>query len=212
MLQIRWHGHACFEVTNDKTIVTDPHDGRSIGIPAPSVKGDIILVSHDHYDHNSVKSVDKEESKVVQDTRKRNIEGIEIKGFDSFHDESEGAKRGNNIIFKFTNDEISFCHLGDLGHELDDETSEKIGKIDVLFVPIGGTFTLDHKNAWKVIEKIKPKIVIPMHYKIGGLSLPIAGIEPFLKKNPYKVLHVGNEIDIEKEDLPDEPEVWTFTL
>ena len=212
MLQIRWHGHACWEITNDKTVVTDPHDGRSIGIPAPSVQGDIILVSHDHYDHNSVKTVEKEESKVITDERKRNINGIDIKGFTSFHDEVGGAKRGSNIIFKFNVDELDFCHLGDLGHELDNETAGRIGNIDVLFIPIGGTFTIDDESAWKVIKKLKPKIVIPMHYKIGGLSLPIAGIDPFLEKNKYKVLPVGNEIEIDKEDLPEEPEVWTFTL
>lgn len=212
MLQIRWHGHACWEITNDKTLVTDPHDGKSIGIPAPSVTGDIILVSHDHYDHNSVKSVEKDGSKVILDGRKRTIDNIEIKGVDSFHDEAGGAKRGNNIIYKFTMDGIKFCHMGDLGHELDDDTANKLVDVDILFIPIGGTFTIDDKKAWNVVNKIKPKIIVPMHYKIGGLSLPIAGPDSFLDQSKCKVLHVGNEIDIEKEDLPDEPEVWTFTL
>ena len=212
MLQIRWHGHACWEITNDITIVTDPHDGKSIGIPAPNVNGDIILVSHNHYDHNSVKSVDKEDSKVIKDPRKRNVLGIDIKGFESYHDEAKGAKRGDNIIFRFNLDDLVFCHLGDLGHEINDELVDRIGDVDVLFIPIGGTFTVDDKSAWNIIKKINPKIIIPMHYKIGGLSLPIAGIEPFLELNKHKVLHVGNEIEIDKEDLPKEPEVWTFTL
>jgi L-ascorbate metabolism protein UlaG (beta-lactamase superfamily) len=212
MLQIRWHGHACFEITNDLTLVTDPHDGKSIGIPAPTVSGDIILVSHDHYDHNSVKSVEKEDSKVVTDARKRNISNIEIYGVDSFHDESKGAKRGNNIMYRFNVDEIKFCHLGDLGHDIDDEAVKQIGDVDILFVPIGGTFTVDDKKAWDVINKIKPRIIVPMHYKIGGLSLPIAGIDPFLDQTKHKIIHVGNEIDIEKDDLPQEIEIWTFTL
>ena len=212
MLQIRWHGHSCFEVTNDVTLVTDPHDGKSIGIPAPSVVGDIILVSHDHYDHNSVKTVEKEGSKVVTDERKRTISDVEISGVPSFHDEERGAKRGKNIIFKFVMEGIRFCHLGDLGHEIDDETAEKIGDVDVLFIPVGGTFTIDDKHAWNVIKTIKPKIIVPMHYKIGGLSLPIAGIDAFLEQAPYKIIPVGNEIDIEKEELPEEPEIWTFTL
>lgn len=212
MLQIRWHGHACFEIKDDVTLVTDPHDGKSIGIPAPSVAGDVILVSHDHYDHNSVKTVEKEGSKLVTDGRKRNVSDIEIRGVDSFHDEARGAKRGNNIMYKFTMDGVIFCHLGDLGHDLDEESVQKIGEVDILFVPIGGTFTVDDKQAWNVINKIRPKIVVPMHYKIGGLSLPIAGIDPFLGQTNYKVIHVGNEIDIEKEDLPTEPEIWTFTL
>ena len=212
MLQIRWHGHACFEITNDVTLVTDPHDGKSIGIPAPSVTGDIILISHDHYDHNSVKSVEKSDSKVVTDERKKTISNIEIKCIESFHDECRGEKRVKNIIYKFTMDDVTFCHLGDLGHKLDEDAVQKIGDVDILFIPIGGTFTVDAEGAWSVINLIKPRIAIPMHYKIGGLSLPIAGIEPFLEKNKYKALKVGNEIDIEKEDLPDEPEIWTFSL
>ena len=213
MLQIRWHGHSCFEITNDLTLITDPHDGKSIGIPAPNVHGDIILVSHDHFDHSSgVKIVEKEESKIVTDGRKRTISNIEISGVESFHDENFGSKRGKNIIYKFIMDEIKFCHLGDLGHELDDDTVQKLGSIDILFIPIGGNFTIDDKNAWNIIKKIKPKIIIPMHYKIGGLSLSIAGIDPFLEQSKYKVIHVGNEIDIEKEDLPDDMEIWTFTL
>jgi len=212
LLQIRWHGHSCFGITNEITLVTDPHDGKSIGIHAPNVTGDIVLVSHDHYDHNSIKSVEKEGSKVITDTRKRNISNVEIKGIESFHDECCGEKRGSNIIYKFTMEDITFCHMGDLGHDLDEDTVQKIDDVDILFIPIGGTFTLDAKQAWRIIKKVKPRIAVPMHYKIGGLSLPITGIEPFLEENNYEILKVGNEIDIEKEDLPEEPEVWTFTL
>ena len=212
MLQIRWHGHSCFEITNDTTIVTDPHDGRSIGIPAPSVTGDIILVSHNHYDHNSVKTVEKEGSKVITDERKRTIDSVQITGIPAFHDASHGEKRGKVILFKFTCDDVTFCHLGDLGHELDEKTITLLGKIDILFIPVGGTYTIDAEQAWRVIQAVKPKITIPMHYRIEGLSIPIAGIDPFLEKNKYRVLKVGNEIDIEKNELPKEPEVWVFTL
>ena len=117
-----------------------------------------------------------------------------------------------NIIYMFSMNDISFCHLGDLGHELDENTVQQIGDVDVLFIPVGGNFTIDANKAWDVIDGVKPKIVVPMHYKIGGLSLPVAGIDPFLEKNEYKVIHVGSEIDIEKEDLPEDPEVWVFTL
>ena len=213
MLKIRWHGHSCFEITDDLTLVTDPHDGRSIGIPAPNVQADIILITHDHFDHSSgVKIVEKEGSKIVTDSRKRTISDVEISGFETFHDESSGTKRGNNIIYKFVIDGMKFCHLGDLGHELDDNTVQKIGSVDILFIPVGGNFTIDDKKALNVIKKIKPKIIIPMHYKIGGLSLSIAGLDPFLEQSKYKVIYVGNEIDLENEDVPGEPEIWTFTL
>ena len=212
LIQVRWHGHSCFEIKNEFTIITDPHDGKSIGIPAPNVEGDIILVSHDHYDHNSVKSVEKIDSKIIKDERKRNISNVVIKGVKTYHDENFGENRGENIIFKFIIDDISFCHLGDLGHIIDDEVNKKIGYVDILFIPIGGNFTIDYKNAWSVINLINPKIVIPMHYKIGGLSLPIDGPEKFLESSSLKILKVGNEIDFEKEDLPDKSEIWMFTL
>jgi L-ascorbate metabolism protein UlaG (beta-lactamase superfamily) len=213
MLKIRWHGHACFEITNDQTIITDPHDGKSIGIPTPLVTADIALISHDHYDHNSIKTVEKETTKIITETRKRTIDDIAIKGHSSYHDEDEGRKRGENNIYRFTVDDITFCHLGDLGHQLDDTLAKNLNGIDVLFIPIGGVYTLDAVGAWEVIKQVQPLVVIPMHYKIEGLSLPISGVEPFLQQShEYKVLKVGNEIDIEKEELPTEPEIWVFTL
>lgn len=212
MLQIRWHGHACFEITDDLTIVTDPHDGKSIGIETPSVKGDIILVSHDHYDHNSVRTVEKKDSVIVREVGRKEIKGVKIEGIESFHDEVKGAKRGKNTIFKFEIDDIVFCHLGDLGHVPDEGLVEKIGEVDVLFVPVGGVYTLDADTAWETVNRINSKIIVPMHYKIHGLSLPISGVDPFLAKNKFKVLHVGNQIDIEKEDLPEEREIWVFSL
>jgi L-ascorbate metabolism protein UlaG (beta-lactamase superfamily) len=212
LLKIRWHGHSCFEITNELVLVTDPHDGKSIGIPPPSVQGDVILISHDHYDHNSAKSVERESSRIITDERKRNISDIEIKGIKTFHDKHKGEKRGQNIIFRFIIEGISFCHLGDLGHKLNEDIINQIGEIDILFIPVGGTFTIDADTAWEIINKIKPKITVPMHYKIGGLSLPIDNIDKFLDKNPYEVLKVGNEIDIEKEDFPTEKEIWIFTL
>ena len=99
------------------------------------------------------------------------------------------------------------------GHLLDENTSMKIGSIDVLFIPVGDVFTIDPKDAWKVIRSLKPKVAIPMHYRVGGLSLSIKPIEPFLEDAPSdSVVKVGNEIDFESEDLPEELEIWVFTM
>jgi L-ascorbate metabolism protein UlaG (beta-lactamase superfamily) len=96
---------------------------------------------------------------------------------------------------------------------LDEGQLSKIGEVDVLFIPVGGTFTLDAKGAWKVIKAIKPRVIIPMHFRIGGLSLSIAPVEGFLERaKPESVVKVGNEIELAKEDLPDEQEVWVFSL
>jgi L-ascorbate metabolism protein UlaG (beta-lactamase superfamily) len=126
LLRIRWHGHSCFEVTNDISLVTDPLDGKLIGIPTPNVSGDIILISHDHYYHNNVESVEKKESTVKRDEKEETVLEIQIKRVKSFHDESGGAKHGENIIYLFSMDDISFCHLDDLGHELDEDAVQQI--------------------------------------------------------------------------------------
>ena len=121
--------------------------------------------------------------------------------------------RGNNIIFCFEVDGIKVCHLGDLGHEPTEEQLEEIGPIDVLFVPIGGVFTIDARSAWRVAEMVKPKVLVPMHYRFGGLSLSINDLAPFLEGvDPEIIIRVGNEVEFLEADLEDDMCVWVFTL
>jgi L-ascorbate metabolism protein UlaG (beta-lactamase superfamily) len=211
MMIIRWHGHACFEISNGHTIVTDPHDGKSIGIRPPKVKADLVLVSHSHFDHNSVKSVNKSTTKTISEPGKHSEFDIEISGIRAFHDSHQGERRGEVCIFKFKIDNITFCHLGDLGHVPNHEQLQNLQDIDILFVPIGNVFTIGASDAWKTIKLIEPKVAIPMHYRVGGLSLSIQPLEPFLA-NTNKVERVGNEIYFEPEDLPESFEIWVFSL
>ena len=213
MLKIRWHGHACFEIRNGKTIVIDPHDGKSIGIKIPQVEGDIILITHDHYDHNSYKTVEKKGTKIIR-VGNRTIEGIKIQSLHAFHDEDGGEKRGEMNLYKIHMDNLQLCHLGDLGHILDDSSLRKMGEVDILFIPVGGNFTIDAPQALAMITAIRPRVAVPMHYKIGGLSLPIDRIDTFLTlaEKKYDIQHVDNEIDMNEDDLPDETEIWVFSL
>jgi len=211
MIRIRWHGHSCFEFSNGMTLVIDPHDGASIGISPPKVKADVILVTHDHFDHNQTRVVEKEGSIVVRESKR--IEGIEIEAIKAYHDKEKGSKRGEINMYKVNYDFISFLHVGDLGHMLDDETIKRIGKIDMLFVPVGGVFTIDAGEAYELSKKIDAKIIVPMHYKIEGLSLPIDRLEKFIEvSKDIPVRYVANEIEIEKEDIPKEKEIWVFSL
>jgi L-ascorbate metabolism protein UlaG (beta-lactamase superfamily) len=190
----------------------DPHDGKSIGIKQPVVKADIVLVSHDHFDHNCTRIV-KGEFPVIKEPGERTEKGIKITGIQAFHDTEQGGKRGKDVIFKFEIGGVKFCHCGDLGHLLSKEQLEHIGKVDILFIPVGGVFTINAAEAHRMIEEIAPKIAIPMHYRVGGLSLSIQTIDEFEKQSPAdKVIHVGNEVEFLPEDLPRETEYWLFSL
>ena len=210
MIKIRWHGHSCFEISDEKTIVIDPHDGTSIGIPPPRAKADIIIITHDHFDHNQARIVEKEGSVKVYDSKE--VNGIKIEGITAYHDKEMGKKRGEIKIFKFELDGLKFCHLGDIGHVLDADMVKKIGKIDILFVPVGGVFTVNAEEAMEIARKVDTRVIVPMHYKIEGLSLPINPLEPFLNLSDYEIRYVANEIEMDKEDIPAEKEIWVFSL
>ena len=214
VLRVRWHGHSCFEVASDETtVVTDPHDGKSLGIKGPKVRADVVLVSHDHFDHSATRVVSKPEARVLKDPAHQRIDGLLVRGVETYHDSSEGESRGGNIAFVFTLEGVTFCHLGDLGHVLTDEQVEQIGHVDVLFVPVGGVFTIDAEAAWKVVEELEPEIIVPMHYRVGGLSLSINDITPFLERaDPECIIKVGNEVEFSNADLGDEQVIWIFTF
>ena len=214
-LRVRWHGHSCFEIaTDDLTIVTDPHDGKSLGIKPPKVRADVVLVSHDHFDHAAVRTVDKAgTARVVTGTETITMGGLVIRGVQTYHDQYEGESRGGNIAFVFDMEGVTFCHLGDLGHMLTPEQVGSIGPVDVLFLPVGGVFTIDAESAWKVVDQLRPGIVVPMHYRVGGLSLSINDIKPFLDRaDPDCVMKVGNEVVFSNADIEDEMLVWIFAL
>jgi len=212
MIKIRWHGHSCFEFSNEKSLVIDPHDGVSIGIAPPKARADIVLITHDHFDHNQARVVEKPDTIVVRESKR--IDDIDITSIKAYHDKEGGKKRGEINMYLVRYDFLKFLHVGDLGHLLDEETIKKIGKIDMLFLPVGGVFTIDAEEAYEIANKIDTRVIVPMHYKIEGLSLPIDRIDKFLEiaSQSYPIRHVANEIEIEKEDIPETKEVWVFTL
>ncbi|MCI0496681.1 MAG: MBL fold metallo-hydrolase [Thermoplasmata archaeon] len=210
-MRIIWHGHSCFEVRDEISIVIDPHDGRSIGIRPPKATADLVLVTHDHFDHNAVRMVTGPGTKVVSEPGRVKRHGVRIVGIPAFHDGAAGERRGGITIFRFTVGDIDFCHLGDVGEPLDPPRLREIGAVDVLFVPAGGRFTLEPDEAWELATRIGPRVIVPMHFGVGGISLPLQPVSSFIR-NADRVIDVGSEIDIVKEELPEEREVWVFSL
>lgn len=179
-MKIKWLGHACFLLTSsDGTrVLTDPFD-ESVGYKVPKTEADIVTTSHDHYDHNYVAAVQGEYVH-FNTVGNFNEKGIEITGIASYHDKESGQQRGSNVVFVFTIDGLNICHLGDLGHLLNDAQIKEISPVDVLLIPVGGTYTIDYKEAAELVSLINPKLVIPMHYKTPALGFNIDEVDKFL--------------------------------
>jgi L-ascorbate metabolism protein UlaG (beta-lactamase superfamily) len=208
-MKIEWLGHACFLITSRDglRVITDPYTvGGGINYSPIKETADVVVVSHDHGDHSNVSTV-QGKPEVVKGSGTKTARGIQFKGIASYHDASQGTQRGLNTVFCFAIDNMKLCHLGDLGHVLDPEQVNEIGAVDILFAPVGGFFTIDASVASRVCDQLKPKVVIPMHFKTPKCDYPIAGVEDFLggKKD---VRRVGNsEADFERERIPAATEI-----
>ena len=208
-MNVKWLGHACFLITSRDglRVITDPYAvGGGINYSPIKETADVVVVSHDHGDHSNVSTV-QGKPEVVKGSGTITARGIQFKGIASYHDASQGTQRGLNTVFCFAIDNMKLCHLGDLGHALDPEQVNEIGAVDILFVPVGGFYTIDASVASRVCDQLKPKVVIPMHFKTPKCDYPIAGVEDFLggKKD---VRRVGNsEADFERERLPAATEI-----
>lgn len=207
-MKIRWLGHASFLITSEKgiSVLTDPYAvGGGIGYGKIQESADIVTISHQHGDHNNYAAV-KGNPQIVEGPGRKVVKGIEFQGISAYHDEAKGGQRGANSIFCFTMDGIRICHLGDLGHPLSEKQAQEIGGIDILLIPVGGFYTIDAIIATQVCALLKPKAVIPMHYKTAKCAYPISGVEDFLKdrKNVRKL--ESSEVEWKREQLPSIPE------
>ena len=193
MIKIKHIAHSCFLIENDKEkLIIDPHD-NTIGYEEIKENVNYIIISHDHYDHNYIENI----------TLTDNVGSFKIAKVNSFHDKEQGKLRGKNTIHIIETDGIKICHLGDLGHVLDNEQINEIGKIDVLLVPTGGTYTLDSSEAVEVAEKLEASIVIPMHYETDKTNFNIEGVDEFINKieDRYEIIKPNkNEIVYNSDD------------
>jgi L-ascorbate metabolism protein UlaG (beta-lactamase superfamily) len=208
-MRVKWLGHACFLITSKGgvRIITDPYAvGGGINYSPIEETADVVVVSHGHDDHSNVSAVQGKPG-VVKGEGIKIVKDIQFNGIASYHDASQGKQRGPNTVFCFTIDDIKLCHLGDLGHMLSPGQVSEIGAVDILFVPVGGFFTIDDSTASRVCDQLKPKVVIPMHFKTPKCAYPIAGVDDFLKgkKNVRRV--EGSEAEFEQERLPAATEI-----
>jgi L-ascorbate metabolism protein UlaG (beta-lactamase superfamily) len=211
-MHITWHGQSFFQIQTSQnkgeqvSLLIDPFD-EGIGLRSPSMGADILLISHDHYDHNNKKAA-RGTPFLIEGPGEYEIKDIFIQGISSFHDAVEGKQRGSNTIYTIEIEDMKICHMGDFGQkELTPEQLEKIGDVDILMIPVGGVYTINAKEASRIISEIEPSIVIPMHYHIPKLKIKLDGVDKFLKEFGRKSVVPQPKLLIKKKDLPEETKV-----
>lgn len=195
-MKIKWLGQSTFVIKSNTTLVTDPHNPMLGKLPK-DLTADVVTVSHEHGDHNYTKGVSGN-PQIINKTGKFTVNEFVIKSIATFHDNSSGKKRGANIIYTISAEGLKLCHLGDLGHLLSKDQIKKIGPVDILMIPVGGFFTIDPAGAVKVIGQIKPKIILPMHYKHkrSFMPLPLSTVDKFTDTLKWDV-HETDELKID---------------
>jgi len=208
-MNIQWHGQSCFQIftnqgkNNSVNIVIDPFN-EDIGLRLPKMEADILLVTHQHSDHNNVKAVSKNPF-LIEGPGEYEIKEVFIQGIPAFHDNVSGKERGTNTIYIIEAEGLRICHLGDFGQkELTLEQLEKIGGVDILMLPVGGIYTISAKEAPKIMAQIEPKITIPMHYKIPKLKIKLEEVDNFLKAMGIKKIEPLPKLSIKKKELSEE--------
>ena len=206
-MNIQYYGHSCFKISikpagrgqEEVNLFIDPFD-KSIGLRPPQGQADVVLVSHNHPDHNNVEAL-KGEPRVIDLPGEYSVRGINIIGIPSFHDANSGKDKGLNTIYLVDSEEIKICHLGDLGSDLTEKQLEKIGTVNVLMIPIGGNYTIDYKKAIELIKKIEPNIIIPIHFKLKGTTADIEDESKFCSEMGYCVKERPSKLNLKSKDF-----------
>ncbi len=206
-MDIKYFGVSSFLIkAKDAKLVTDPFDPY-IGYKIPKTDANIVTVSHNHKDHNNTPAIEGNPL-VINTPGEFEKNEIKVFGYPSSH----GGDRGENILFKIEAEGLSILHCGDLGIIPEEKYLEGIGDVDILMVPVGGTYTLNADEAAEMVKRVEPSIVIPMHYNFpkldqkgyGGGLAPVAG---FLKKMDRESVTPIPKLTVKKEELLEEMKV-----
>ena len=206
-MEISWLGHSCFRIKGKQaTVITDPYP-PDLGYSLGKLTANIVTVSHQHPGHSYVQGIN-DEPRLITGPGEYEIGGVLITGIATFHDQERGQKRGKNTVYLMEVDEVSVCHLGDLGHVLTAEQVEEIGHVDVLLLPVGGVSTINAPLAAEVVRQLEPKAVVPMHYKTPVLSWELEPVDRFLKEIGVKEISSQPKLSFTRSSLPASTQVF----
>ena len=203
MIKIKWLGHACYKIYfDDIQCVIDPFEkGYVPGYRDISTSADIILASHKHNDHCGLNEVQQ---------LLRMVHGVTVTKVDTFHDDKNGALRGENIVHVLEYNGTKIAHFGDIGHILTEEQVQQIGNVDVAIVPIGGTYTVRAPEAKAICQQVNAKVIIPMHYRTGGQGFDVLETTEEFESLFDNVKHYDSDEYIVPEEIVSEVAILTY--
>ncbi len=214
-MDISWLGQSCFQLKGKHvTLITDPYtpqQGSSSGeLPRlGKINAPIVTISHDHPDHNNIAAIGGE-PRVVRGPGEYEISDVLITGVASYRDNHRGQEHGRNTIYIIHMDDMVICHLGDLGHLLQEGQLEEVADADVLLLPIDGQSTINVEQAVEVISQVEPRIVIPMHYQPASGDAPGA-LELFCREMGIEGVNPLSRLVVTRNSLPTETQVVILT-
>ena len=218
-LTLRWFGHAFYFLTSSEGVRVALDPFGEIGYPMPEVAADVVTLSHEHQDHNGADRLagspvvlrGLSTGGVDWNPISYSLKDVRITAVPAYHDDVEGRKRGLNTIFIVDTGGLRLAHLSDIGHTLSEATLEAMGRIDILLVPVGGTFSIDGRQAKEIMSRLRPRITVPIHYKTPVTAAwPIEDESAFLEglENVRRLDTLT--VSLTPETLPAQPEVWVM--
>jgi L-ascorbate metabolism protein UlaG (beta-lactamase superfamily) len=205
-MEISWFGHSCFRLRGrEATIITDPF-ARSIGLTLGRQSADIVTISHETPHHAAVEGLGGA-PRVLRGPGEYEVRGVMIQGISTPGERAEAERYGRNTAYAITIDEVSICHLGDLGSTLSASQIEALKDPDVLLVPVGGGCTIGPAEVAEVVSQLEPKIVIPMHYGMPGVSLKLEPIERFCREMAVEEQRFQPKLSVTHSSVPSETTV-----
>jgi L-ascorbate metabolism protein UlaG (beta-lactamase superfamily) len=199
-LDVTWLGHGCFRLRGRAAaVVTDPYP-PAIGLKLSRMDAEVLTVSHDH-DNHSYTQVVRDGAYEIHGPGEYEVAGVSVIGVPTYHDAERGKKEGRNTVYLIEIDDVRVCHLGDLGHKLDDTEAEAVASPDVLLVPVGGRTTMNAAQAAEVVRQLEPRYVVPMHYAIPGLKVELDTIDRFLKEMGVTSSEAQPKLSVQKSSV-----------
>jgi L-ascorbate metabolism protein UlaG (beta-lactamase superfamily) len=215
-MEISWFGHSCFQLRGKNvTLITDPftpQQGPAQSEPSTlgNINASIVTVSHNHPGHNFAQGVGGH-PRVVHGPGEYEISDVLLIGVPSYHDNQRGKQHGRNTIYVIHMDDLVICHLGDIGHTLQEEQLEEVADADILLLPIGGGNSINATQAVEIISQVEPHVIIPMHYSLDQTTESSAQLNKFMREMGGEPVTPLPKYTVTRNSLPATAQVVLLT-